>query len=152
MAGSLPFLRRPPGLVVVCIRFFSSLDTSCLFFPYRTHTYISRYRCSVRIHRSIKGEMVHRAAFGKLETGGTRLARCLRDLRGNFEAKEGALSSRIGGDCAVVVWWPRSERVDRARQRRIRWKSFFYFISCPCPAISANKKKHQVYPSPQAVS
>ena len=80
-------------IVVVCIQFFFFGHLMSFFFPYRTHTYISRYRCSVRIHRSIKGEMAHRAVFGKLETGGTRLTRCLRDLRGNFEVKEGALSS-----------------------------------------------------------
>jgi hypothetical protein len=73
-----------------------SLDTSCLsFFSLRTHTHISRYRFFHRVHRSIKGEIAYRAVFGKLETGGTRFARCLRDLLGYVEAKEGVLSGSI---------------------------------------------------------
>ena len=67
-----------------------------MFFPLRTHTYISRYRWfSLRVFRSIKGEIAYRAVFGELETGSTRLARFLRDLLGDVEAKEGALSGPI---------------------------------------------------------
>jgi hypothetical protein len=62
------------------------------FFPLRTHTYISRYRFSLRVYRSIKVEIAYRSVFGKLETGSTRLARYLRDLWGDVEAKEGVPS------------------------------------------------------------
>ena len=80
-----------------------SLDTSCLslFFLLRTHTYISRYPfccffrsnsfLSLRVYRSIMGEIEYRAVFGRLETGGTRLATPLRNYRGDVEAKEGVL-------------------------------------------------------------
>jgi hypothetical protein len=101
-------------IAVVCILF--SLDTSFLlfFFPYaRTRTYhaivshwlayfFSVFYHSVRVHGSIKGEIAYRAVFGKLLTGGTRLGRCIRDLGGDVEAKEGLHSGSID-----EVWWPR---------------------------------------------
>ena len=43
----------------------------------------SNYFLSLRVHRSIMGEITYRAVFGKLETGGTRLAMSLKDLRGD---------------------------------------------------------------------
>jgi hypothetical protein len=138
-------------IVIVCIRFFS-LDTSCLFFFPITRT---------RTYHAIVVLSVYIAVL----RGRWPIAPCLASwrpaVRGWLDVSEifGATSKRkkgrfqveLMGHCAVVWWWPRSEGVDRARQRRIRWKSFF-FISCPCPAISANKKKHQAHPSPQAVS
>jgi hypothetical protein len=71
--------------VYITISFLSSLVQSFGL----TIFYLSVYIAVLRGRSHID------AVFGKLKTGGTRLARYFRDLRGDVEAKEGVLSGSI---------------------------------------------------------
>lgn len=73
-----------------------------------------------------------------------------RSSRRRGSERRGVLSCSI--DEALRCGGPRSERLDRACQRRYRRKSFFLvisflLISYPSPAISAIKRKHSAHSS-----